>query len=229
MAQDNDTALTELPFANLQLLPGHALQLEMELNIHKEDRFRCNLIGYRIPHSIIVTAPTEKGITVNGLLDKTAKVRLFSSRHNGACAFESKVLELIRKPYPHLHLTVPETIYLGEVRKSIRANVNLITSIHLNEGADGEKFAGAINDLSVDGAGIASKTLTAECGDEIELVTRFSISGIDKIITIKAIVRSKNDSDTGTQFGLQFIELDEDDKLMIHACVLSHLYNTPTS
>ncbi|MEH6649009.1 MAG: flagellar brake protein [Motiliproteus sp.] len=220
------TRTNQCQFTDLQLQPGQVLQLELE-GYQEEQRYRSSLLGYRIGHSLMVTAPAQNGLTVPGLLDTKLKARLFSNHLNGACAFESKVLHLARHPYPYLHLSMPDKLYLGEVRKSVRADVNIISSALHSDGLQSVKHTVCIIDLSTDGARITSKSLNADTGEQISLITKLKVSGVERIIQLTAIVRSVSSNNGKQLFGLQFIEMGESDRVMIHACVLSSLYKAP--
>ena len=121
----------------------------------------------------------------------------------------------------------PGQIYIGEIRKSVRADVSIIASVFHTVGDNTERATARLVDLSAEGARISSNTLALNNGDEITLVKKLKVSGVERILKVKSIVRSINISDGKPLFGLQFIELSEEDRVMIHASVLSHLYNVP--
>lgn len=209
-------------FEDLRLLPGQPLQLEFEG--YTSDRDKSVLIGYRAGQGIIVTTPLVNGTPMVLKLGTPLAVRLFAPQMNCACAFRTEVTHISRAPYPHLHLSMPRELVLGEVRSSVRAKVALISSVYF--GQDKTKKASAmIRDLSLGGARLSAKMLPVSTGDQIRITAQISVSGIERIVTLEAIVRSVQPSEgDGVQIGVQFSEMSDSDRITMHAYVLSNIY-----
>ena len=209
-------------FEQLQLLPGQLLQLEFESLI--STRERCNLVGYFPGRSIIVSTPRVNGIPIPVSIDDPVNVRLFSSRLNGACAFRSSVIHLSSRPFSHMHLAMPESVELGEVRKSVRAAVEQIVSIRSNTG---DRHSGLIRDLSVDGARLHSETLELETGQDCTVYFKCNVVGVDHLVTAPAVVCSAQHDDANHVYGVRFHDVVDADRIALHAFVLSHLQKLP--
>ena len=67
----------EVRFEDLRLLPGQALQLEIEG--YTNDRDRSVLVGYRAGNGLIVTTPVINGAPMSLRLGTPLNVRLFVS------------------------------------------------------------------------------------------------------------------------------------------------------
>ncbi len=210
-------------FEDLKLLPGQALQLDFEG--YSSDRDRSLLVGYRAGQGIIVTTPIVNGSPLVLKLGTPLAVRLFATQVNSACAFRTEVTHISRVPYPHLHLAMPKQLQLGEVRKTVRARVDVICSVHFGDGFR-DKTSARILDLSLGGARINTRNMAATIGDDIKLTAQISVSGIERIVTVSAIVRSLTPGGgTDIQAGLQFTEMSDSDRITLHAFVLSNIHN----
>jgi len=211
-------------FESLKLLSGQALQLEFEG--YDSNRDRSQLVGYYRGRTIIISTPTKQGVAMSVKPKTSVRVRLFVNQINGACAFESRVQHVSVLPFPHLHLTMPEQLFIGEVRKSIRAKAHIITSVVLVLGGQRKSVPSVIDDLSINGARLFCQKLPTELNAEIDIVFKIAVSDIERIMRIKAIVRSIqfNEAKDSHFYGLQFVNVSDSDRITLHAFVLSQLH-----
>jgi c-di-GMP-binding flagellar brake protein YcgR len=209
-------------FEDLKLLPGQALQLEFDG--YSNERDRALLVGYMPGRSIIVSTPVKNGSPLSLKNGMSLAVRFFATQINSACAFKTEIVHVSRAPFAHLHLAIPKELVLGEVRSSVRANVKLICSVMY--GADcNNKTASKITDLSLGGARLECASLPVEEGQELRITAQLTVSGIDRIITLVAITRSVNVEEKTVSVGVQFTDMSDSDRIMLHAYVLSYLNN----
>jgi len=210
-------------FESLKLLPGQPLQLE--LDGYTNDRDRSTLVGYRLGKSIIVTTPIVNSHPITVKLDTGVNVRLFANKINGACAFRSHIIHVSVAPFPHLHLAMPSQLFLGEVRKAVRAKV----SVHATLVFEGERSSGEIVDLSTDGGRVRTRAQAFEIGEHLSVVTKLNLGAVEKVMRLQAIVRSfVLDEKSGTcNIGLQWRGLDENDAIALQAYVLGQLHTNP--
>lgn len=206
-------------FEELRLLPGQKMQVSIDS--YTEVRDDCSYIGMRASKSILVTTPVVNGAPLSIKVGTGAAVRFFANNVNSVCAFHSHVIHVTQAIFPHLHLALPTDLQLGEVRKAVRAKVNLPCT-GVSDKSDKHE-PGLIDDLSVNGARYRCKGLRAESGDTIRLVTRLEILGMKRIVELDAIVRSVNRVKQIYAYGLQFTDLKNDDKIALHAFVMSNL------
>ncbi len=210
-----------IDFIDLKLIPGQVLQLEFEG--YTAERDRSQLIGYRRNESLIVTTPIVNGLPTNVKNGEVVNVRFFAGRLGCACAFKTEVIYASKSPYPHIHLKIPETVITGEVRDSVRANVEVVSEIEYSMGAETKSTTGKIIDLSIHGAGIIGKTFEFEVNDSVLLVFKISIADLEYKIKVKSIVRSINEIDKGLSVGLQFEDVPDTEKIALQAFVLSNV------
>ena len=206
-------------FEDLRLMPGQVLQLEFDNASQFRDR--SLLIGYSPGKSILVSTPRVNGVTVPVTLDGDVNVRLFSTRLNGACAFRSRIIHILTRPFAYLHLSPPDHVEMGEVRKSMRAAVEIIASVQYGED---KRATAIIRDISTDGVQLVSKQFDAEIGDEVVVNCKFDVVGIERVLSLASIVRSVTKGENDSCFGLQFVEVSDMDRITLHGYVLSQLH-----
>lgn len=222
-ARDKSMSARQPTFESLQLIPGQPLQLE--LDGHKRDRDRSVLVGYRPGSAILVTTPMLKGRPVPIRLETGVNVRLFANRLNGVCAFRSKVIYMATLPFAHLHLSMPDELFIGEIRKSVRARVKLTTAlIHQDERVTAE-----LTDLSVDGGRARTSFRSFDTGHEIQVIVRLNLGRVEKVIRLNALIRSiiLNKEDGQCTLGLQWVNVPANDSIALQAFVLERLNEHP--
>jgi hypothetical protein len=210
-------------FESLKLMPGQALSLEFAGN--EEERIKSALVGYRPGRSIIITTPTKNGVAAAFKPKTRLNVRLFVNQINGVCGFESEIQHVSVIPFPHLHLAIPTQLHIGEVRKAMRARVNIICSVLLQGSKAKNSVSAVIDDLSDNGARLHSKNLSLKPDDEVDLVFKLMIGKIEKMVSVTAVVRTMTiDIEKGRYFGLEFLAASEPDTIAMHAYVLSEIH-----
>jgi len=210
-------------FESLKLLPGQVLHLEFDGNDSYRDR--CQLVGYHRGRSIIST-PTKQGVAISVKPKTAVKVRLFVNQINGACAFDSTVQHISVIPFPHLHLAIPEQLFIGEVRKSIRTRAHIATSVIIMIEGERKSMPAVIDDLSINGARLFCQQLPTDLNAEVDIVFKLVVSDIERFMRIKVTVRSIqfNEAKDAHFYGLHFVDVSDSDRIVLHAFVLSQLH-----
>jgi hypothetical protein len=208
-----------LQFSDLKLLPGTKLDLRSDqYSLLKGPSVYIGNLGKK---GIIVSTPLNSGRPITCKTGVSVVVRLFVNHLNCACAFRSKVLHTSISPFPHLFLEVPEEMEIGEVRNSVRANVNLIASAKTNMVADAQSVV--INNLSTDGARLECKMYLGDPGDEIKISAKVNVLDVEHIVKLKGIIRSTSDPQNKDFFGIQFVDLNDSQRLILYAYVMSEI------
>lgn len=213
----------ELSFESLKLLPGTRLDVKSE----KYSRLKgvSEFIGFYNQKTIIVSTPVLDGLPVACQLGAELIVRFFVNHLNCVCAFRCEILHVAAVPFAHIYISVPDVMEVGEVRKSVRANVEL-TCLVSNFSNKSESLECTIKNLSVDGAKMESQFMIAKEGDEIALQTTMNVLEVEKTIKIKAQVCSaKLERGYLYSYGLRLLEENYGKKLLLYAYVLTHLSN----
>ena len=211
----------ELSFESLKLLPGTRLDIKSEKYTYLKGV--SEFIGYNNQQSIIISTPIVDGVPAACKVGSDIIVRFFVNHLNCVCAFRSEILHVAAIPFAHIYVSVPEAMEVGEVRKSVRANVELDCKV-VNLVSKKEPFQCTIKNLSVDGAKMESQFMIAQEGDKIALQTTINVLDVDNVVKIKAKVRSiKLERGHSYSYGLQFLEDNYGKKLLIYSYVLSFL------
>jgi len=206
-------------FDELRLLPGQKMQIE--LDSYRKIRTECVLIGYKTDRAIILSTPLIENVPATIKVGSTAAVRFFANQANSVCAFRSEVIHVAQSVFPHIFVENPMLIEVGEIRKATRAKIDAPCSLFVSE--EGKPQAGLVLDISIDGARIHSKDLGITLGDEFQMIVKFMILGFDKIMKIPCVVRSISDNATGKYYGIQFVQTRNDEKIALHAIVMSNI------
>jgi len=210
-----------LTFESLKLLPGTRLDIKSDQYSHL--RGVSEFVGYHNQKTIIFSTPMLDGLPVACNIGSEIIVRLFVNHLNCVCAFRCEILHVSAVPFAFIYVSIPSEMEVGEVRKSVRANVELECKA-FSIGGTKKPVECMIKNLSIDGAKMESYSMVAKVDEEIALEATLNVLDTDKVIKIKAIVRSvKQEKGYVYSYGLQLIEHNYGKKLLIHAYVLSHL------
>ncbi|MEX2320065.1 MAG: PilZ domain-containing protein, partial [Saccharospirillum sp.] len=135
------------------------------------------------------------------------------------------VIHVSVAPFPHLHLAMPNQLFLGEVRKAVRAKV----SVHATLVYQGERNSAEIIDLSTGGGRLRARVQAIDAGEIITLITKLDLGTVEKVVRLQGVVRSfVLDSEKGTStIGLQWQKLEENDAIALQAYVLMRLHDNP--
>jgi len=212
-----------LDFMDLKLIPGQVFQLEFEG--YTSDRDRSVLIGYRRGASLIVSTPIINGVQANVKVGEKVNVRFFAGRMSCACAFQSEVISVGKTPYPHIHLKIPDEVITGEVRGSVRADVEVVTQVDYIIKNEPKNTTAKIVDLSMHGARMIGRAFEFEEGIDLLLTFQIAITGLEHELQIKSRVRSLQNMGNGVAIGLQFEDVPTHDKIALQAFVLSKVHD----
>ena len=149
---------------------------------------------------------------------------------NGIGVFASQVEVQTQEPYPILHIHYPEMVTFKGIRGATRVGVEqAVMATNITDASAGSA-KGVIVDISVTGARIELMSPIGKIGDTIELVASVLIQEVMRELRIKAIIRSQVETledpqNTGlnTSYGLEFIETEEENRLIMYAFVYSQM------
>ncbi len=206
-------------FDDLRLLPGHNVQLE--LDSYTTIRDSSFFVGYRRGGSVMVTTPLVKGVALSVKIGTKVKVRFFADKLSSACAFRTEVIHVSTVPFPHLHLAVPNQFELGEVRKAVRARVEVICTLLVKDRQS--KQSGIIKDLSINGCRLETVDIVGESGSVMKLGFRLIVVGVEKVVKVSALVRSSTETEDGFVTGVEFMDVKGEDRIAMQAYVMAHL------
>ena len=188
------------------------------------DRLNAKVIGHALNKSLIITAPGGSSGKL-ALLRENQHFVVRMLQANRVYGFESEILKYYTMPYPHLHLSHPKDLECIVVRGTQRINAsNLVVSVTTPE-AQAPVSATLLN-ISASGALMQCKQALGKLDDKITLSVEFDVSGIQKYLRINAMIRNlstpqdrEDARDDNIRYGLQFLDLEQDHRLIITAYV----------
>ncbi|WP_108125945.1 flagellar brake protein [Saccharospirillum mangrovi] len=212
--------MASIDFSKIRLTTGLSMKLEVEGGDSK--RHNVNLIGYIPGRTVLITTPLlgehrplllrkEQGVIV----------RFFSNK--SACAFRTQVAHICTTPAYYLHLTWPDRVEAGEIRKAERVLANLQVTIVNQSSTTGERGTGAIVDLSTTGARLETLQALGKPGDILLMTSKVSVGHVTRVISIEAVIRAVLDrkelSNSAAAYGIEFKYVSDIDFLALQAFV----------
>ena len=209
-------------FEDLKLLPGTPLQLQFQSS---NERKKSRLIGYNPGKSIIISTPHDGGLPRNTHNGETLNIRLFSNATNSAIAFTSSIIHIGVIPYHHMHLVPPKSIVTDAVRKAARIETNIEAMCEI----DGIMEKIHIVDLSTAGCRLEADVGFGINGDKLILYAKLHVAETvcNLIINgeVKAVLDADNKDTEKCQYGIDFDDIKDNVRLVLHAYVYSQLHN----
>ncbi|MDQ2075064.1 flagellar brake protein [Marinimicrobium sp. ABcell2] len=217
-----------MKFEELKLSPGYPLQIQVSDPSGQSDRWPCRLIGAVPGRSLLISVPRSGGRLVRFRPGQKILARMMVA--NGVGAFASVVEAQTADPYPLIYLSHPKDISFKGVRGATRVGVEQpVIATNLSALSE-QQVSGKLADISVTGARLELDTVLGDIGDKILLQTRVEVAGIERDLTIEAILRSRIERSTqeSTQnlpvvYGIEFTETDEERRLLLYAYVFSQI------
>ncbi len=213
-----------MKFEDFKLPYGYPLQLQVSVD-GQVQRAASTLIGC-IPGKVLLIALPRGNIRLRG----GQKVIVQIMVGNGICLFPVQVEALIGPPLPMILLTCPKQINFKEIRSATRVEVNTpidaknVTSLLV------QSSMGIISDISVSGARLQVATPVGEVGDQLSIQGRVQVGPINRELQLTAVIRSRVERSTTevedelpAVFGVEFIETNEDQLLLLYAFVNAQL------
>ncbi len=202
---------------------GDLIQLQFIPEDGRE-RLTAKVIGYSPNKSIIISAPS-----VNGkfpLLKENQPFVIRMLQGNDVYGFESSSLKYYSVPYPHVHLSCPKDLECITVRGSRRVGTEVIVSVTTVDNPNKTLSISMVN-TSATGALLQTSNLLGGLDDEVNISIEFEIASIKKYLRIKAIIRNismpDDEDDKLNKYGVQFLALNDDQKLIINAYVYEQI------
>ena len=193
------------------------------------ERLNARVIGHAAGRSLIITAPR-----IGKNLPILREGQLFVIRMlqgSKVYGFESSVLKYYSQPYPHVHLSQPNSVECIVVRGSRRVSTQHVVSVQ-KEGSE-ESISAAMLNTSVSGALLQIDTELGQLNDQLDISVEFTVAGFQKYIRISGVIRNiltpndhddlddldEDDPERLYRYGMEFIDLDEEDQLILHGYV----------
>lgn len=206
--------------AKLHLTAGLSINIEVAGDEGK--RHKATLIGLVPNRSVLVTTPLlGEGRPLLLRKDQAIVCRFFS--HKVACGFRSQVMHLCTTPLHYLHLRWPQSVEIGNVRKSERVVANLQVSVVNQSNESWQRGFGAIVDLSTTGAKLETIEPVGDVGDTVLVTGKVIVGHVTRLISIEASIRAILNkfelSNSTAAYGIEFNYVSDIDFLALQAFV----------
>ncbi len=182
------------------------------------------LIGYLNKKSVLVSHPMQDEKLLFVKKGESFLVRGFSGTKT--YEFTADVINVCLAPFPYLHLSFPPKISTVNMRSALRAKIKLVCSVRSK--ADSPTTA-TIEDMSISGARIHSKTEFGQVGDEVEVSFRLPVDGEEQLFVVPAIIRNEGSVADGVGeeklilSGLEFHQPDGYERTLLHNFIYKSL------
>ncbi len=191
------------------------------------ERLNARVIGHAPNKSLIVTVPRTSGQLP--LLNENQAFVVRMLQGNNVYGFESSILKYYSIPYPHIHLRHPKDVECITVRSSRRVETEMIVSVKTEHNPDKILSISMLN-TSATGALLQTKDTLGALNDKLEISIELVIVNIKKYLRINAVVRNistpedrDNADDRLNKYGVEFLDLQDEQILIINAYVYEHI------
>lgn len=214
-----DITAPQHSLADLRLQIGEAVRVEIKA---PRGRYTAKLLGYAANGGLIISSPGRNSQSVSPLVNEgnLASIRLMAG--NRICSFTSKILKIADQPFGYWIIENPARTDIRRVRKYSRVPVRVMVSVDDYDDM-GERqdlpMTGLCIDISRGGACLQLPRALGEVGDKFFLTTRMQIDDMDQVLLTPIRLRNLHTSGSEVNHGVEFIELDEDSRLIVTAFV----------
>lgn len=216
-----------MKFEDLKLTYGYPLQLQAN-NSGQVERFSCRLIGCLPGRSILLSVPRAAGKYIRFRPGQKLVARLMVG--NGVGLFTCSVETQISDPYPMLFVTYPDDVSFKGIRGATRVGVEVAIEVDNLSVANSPRVPGIIADISSSGGRMEMARAVGSIGDTISVHGSVEVLGIARDLRIEAVIRSRvehgaqeADENLPAIYGIEFVEKDEDRRLLLYAYVFSQI------
>lgn len=204
---------------DLGLSVGTPISLEL-LAVTPHQRCEVPLIGYRRRHSILVAAPERPGLA-NAMFPGAECVIRYLQGTNVA-GFRTEIVQVCNVPYRYLHLRYPASVDRVTVRRAERVKTHIATKVRRL--GDEHPVAAAIMDISQLGVLLLAQKEVGDVGEVVKLEFPVRFSGKSRQLNLSGVVRNTGyrigrEADAGGYYGVEFVDVDQEDQLFLNGFV----------
>ncbi len=205
-------------------LDAFRLTIGTPLNIALREpdlRVVCKLIGFSSGRSVIVSAPLRDGKPM--FVKEGRRLGASILVNQSVIGFESSILRERLHPYGYWHLEWPRELEQRLIRNARRVDISLICAVRAVGGREADSArAASMVDLSKTGCRIHSPYDLGSLRTELEVDFKTELSGVEQVIRLRAILRSKQTNKEDKQqwaYGLEFSDMNERNRALVGAFV----------
>ena len=197
--------------------------LQIQIGDNDDQRYPVKFIGIHPAASIIVSAPIT-GKDKIYFVREGQMVTLRFVVKNVVSGFSTRVMLTRGQPYPYLHLEIPKEVQTVEVRKEVRVETDINSTI-INKTHNSPALTARMLNLSCSGGRIESKAKVALMDNILNITMPLVIDNIEKIVTMDCVVTYiKEDEQSHTYlYGVNIEEIDVDDSVFLRGFIYQEL------
>lgn len=141
---------------------------------------------------------------------------------NGVAIFATNVLFIADIPTIMVYVDIPKDIAFKKIRSAPRVFVSLPVLASGTSSGSPSGVAGKIVDISTTGVGLELFEALGNRGDVISLKGKFTVGSIQRILSVRAIIRKAKESGRGGfLYGVEIIEEDENHLLVLFGFIFN--------
>ncbi len=204
---------------------GDPVQLQFVPEDGRE-RLNARIIGHNPGKSLIITAPSNQGRVTFLKDNQPFIIRMLQG--NNVYGFESSVIKSFSMPYPHVHLRHPSDVECITVRGSRRVETE--TRVSISGTTLNDNISASMLNTSATGALLQSREELGTTEDTVTISMELEVTNIKKYLRVKAAIRNVStpqdrdeSSSADNKYGVEFLELTEEQKLIITAYVYEQI------
>lgn len=180
--------------------------------------FSSLLVGALPGEALMVTAPPD-GVFPGLSEGQKVVVRVFLE--DGVALFPTTVLFVSDVPTLMVYLDMPSAVQFKRLRAAKRVVVAQPVLVSNLDNPTHTGVAGKLLDLSTGGGRLKMFDEVGAMGDRIEIKGKFNVHGITRLLNVTACIR-KRERD---EYGVQFIEQDEDKLIFLMGFIFNAMIN----
>jgi c-di-GMP-binding flagellar brake protein YcgR len=194
------------------------------------ERLNAKVIGHAPGKSLIITAPRVSGSSP--LLREGQYFVIRMLQGSKVYGFESSVIKYFATPYPHVHLSQPSSVECIVVRGSRRVTSQHIVSVQKVNSEDA--VSATMINTSVTGTLLKADIPLGQMENKLDISVELIVAGFQKYIRVTGIIRNvsapedrddEQEKDNTYRYGIEFINVNEEDQLVLHGYVYEQIVN----
>lgn len=197
----------KVPLQELRLRPGTEMMILDSKN--KMLPHKAQFIAIFAGRSILVSVLVDD---INKIALNEGETYLFKG-FTGIYdfSFTASVLKVDKSQF-NARLSCPETVSIIIVRSNLRVRLAMATSAV----KDSNTSAIVINDLSAGGAGFNSAAPVGAVGERIQISLPIEFEKKKVVLNLTSEIRHISETGQGLKTGVEFVDISQQDKLMLH-------------
>ena len=197
--------------------------LQIQIGDNTEQRYPVKFIGINPAASVIVSAPIT-GKDKIYFVREGQPVTLRFVVKNVVSAFTTRVMLTRGQPYPYLHLEIPKDVQTVEVRKEIRVETDINSTV-INKTHGSPALTARMLNMSCSGGRIESSSKIALMNNTLNITMPVNIDEIERIVTMDCLVTyvKEDEYDSVFTYGVNIEAIDEDDSLFLRGFIYQEL------